>query len=154
MKNQSKIFISIGSVILLALIVLIVVKIVVKGSARREQKKIEENVEEIQEQQQEQQGDIPKATYSKDAYERLANRIYEAMDSSWYNPFSYGTDEWEIVKVFSYMKNNTDYLNLIMAFKTRDGYGLEEWVSSELSSSWIAMINKKLADKGIKYRLK
>jgi len=156
MKNQTKILISIGSVILLALIVLLVVRSVVKASARIQKRKEDEQIAEIHEEQQEVLDNLPqppKATYSKDAYGRLATRLHEAMDSQWYNPFSYGTAETEVVKVFSYVKNDTDFLNLGMAFGNRDGYAMQDWVKSELSSSWIDMINKKLSTKGVKYRL-
>ena len=149
MKNSTKIFISLGSAIVLALIVLLVVRFVVKLSTRRNRRKVEKEIAVIEVQQAQEIEDRPPPppkTYSSASYQRMAKRLYVAMDG-------WGTNENEIVRVFGYLKNNTDFIELNKTFGQKDGYNMKQWLVGDLSNYWLDKINKVMASKGIKYRI-
>ena len=92
-------------------------------------------------------------SYPLSQYDTWANNLYMAMDSSWYNPFSWGTTEDLIIQTFQKLNNNADYLKLTTAFGTKDGYTLTEWLVDELSQSYIDQLNSILSQKGIIYKI-
>jgi hypothetical protein len=96
-----------------------------------------------------------KPTLPLSQFDTLANTLYTAMASSWYNPFSWGTTETDIISVFQTINNNADYLALQKAFGVKDGYTLDQWLTDDLSDSpdVKAQINSILTSKGIIYRI-
>ena len=88
-------------------------------------------------------------SYSLSQYNEWANALYSAM-------FMSGTDEEVIYRIMGYMKNNADVLQLIKSFGVRKaGWGqsflgdgtLTEWLSDELDTTEIGIVNKTLAAK-------
>ena len=91
-------------------------------------------------------------SYQDSQYRILADKLLQSMDSSWYDPTSYGTDEAQIQGVFQKMNNNTDVLKLVQAFGSPDGYTLSDWLTSELAQADIQIyVNGPLRSKGITY---
>jgi hypothetical protein len=88
-------------------------------------------------------------SYPLSQYDEWANSLYSAM-------FRSGTDEEPIYRIMGYMKNNADVLQLIKAFGVRKaGWGqsfvgngtLNEWLSDELDTTELGIVNKTLAAK-------
>lgn len=93
-----------------------------------------------------------KPSYQDSQYKILADKLRQSMDSTWYDPTSYGTDEEQIRGVFSKMNNNLDVLKLVQSFGNPDGYSLSDWLTSELSQLDIQIyVNAPLKAKGITY---
>ena len=91
-------------------------------------------------------------SYQDSQYKILADKLLQSMDSTWYDPSSYGTDEEQIRGVFAKMNNNIDVLKLVQAFGNPDGYSLSDWLTSELSQLDIQIyVNAPLKSKGITY---
>lgn len=94
-----------------------------------------------------------KLTYPGTQYYQFADQIYEAMNSTWYDPSSWGTGEEAIASVMYKMKNDLDVLQLIRVFGKRDGETLAGWMASEMDPEEISTYaNMILAKKGIKFR--
>lgn len=89
------------------------------------------------------------ASFTETQYQSMATQLYTAMDSSWYNPFSYGTDEETIEDVFGRLKNDMDFMRLQSAFGIKDGYGLIEWLDGDLSADEKQRINTMMSSKDI-----
>jgi hypothetical protein len=87
-------------------------------------------------------------SYPISQYDEWANALHTAM-------YSYGTDEQAIYRIMGYMKNNTDVLQLIKAYGVKkentigiSGEGtLSEWLTNELDSTEIGIVNSTLASK-------
>jgi len=92
-------------------------------------------------------------SYQDSQYYDMANKMYYGMQSDWYNPFDWGTDESAIEEVFNLLKNDLDFIKLKQAFGMRDGYTMQEWIVGDFSSSGRAGLNSILAQKGITYRV-
>jgi len=92
-------------------------------------------------------------SYPLSQYNTWANNLYMAMNSTWYDPTSWGTGEDTIIQIFEKLNNNADYLKLTEAYGTKDGNSLSEWLVDELSQSYIDQINSILSRKGIIYRI-
>jgi hypothetical protein len=93
-------------------------------------------------------------SYSKSQYKLGADTLQGAMDDQ-------GTDEKSIYRVLGLMKNNTDFLELVIAFGVRQKYefgiptfegNLARWFNDELNPSEIEEVNEILRAKGIKFR--
>ena len=94
-----------------------------------------------------------KPSYQNSQYFIFADTLYSAMQSDWYNPFDYGTDEEGVQSVMDKMKNDSDVLKLVQAFGKRDGYTLQQWIAEDFSAEDKQIyVNGPLANKGIKYR--
>ena len=91
-------------------------------------------------------------SYPPSTYRTMANALYEAMDSQWYNPFSYGTGEDEVYAQFEKLNNNLDFIELQKAFGNKDGDDLETWIYGDLNQGEIDKVNDILQDRGIQYR--
>jgi hypothetical protein len=93
-----------------------------------------------------------KPSYPDSMYSQWSN----AITSAGFNTF--GTDEQTIYDIFKKMNNNADIAKLIIAFgEQRVEFSLQSvalgaWLSSELNSSEMAVINKILSDKKITYK--
>ena len=93
-----------------------------------------------------------KPTYPDSNYSQWANAIV----SAGFNTL--GTDEQAIYAIFRKMMNDLDVAKLIVAFgNQRVEFSLQTaplgaWLSGELDSSEMAVINKILSDKKIKYQ--
>ncbi len=87
-------------------------------------------------------------TYLPANYNSFANSLYYAMQSSWYNPFDWGTDETAINEIFNKMMNTRDVVELLKAFGTRDGYDLGQWLSGD---GMTQSVNQILQSKSINY---
>ena len=94
------------------------------------------------------------ASYSKSQYKLAADTLQGAMDDQ-------GTDENSIYRVLGLMKNNTDFLELVIAFGVRQKYefgiptfegNLARWFNDELDSSEIEEVNSILKKNAIKFR--
>jgi hypothetical protein len=93
-----------------------------------------------------------KPSYPDLQYKIYADKIYQA------GMIIGGTDEDAIYDVFKAMNNDVDVAKLIVAFGKRriefsfqEG-SLPEFITSELDEDEIKIVNKTLANKGIKYR--
>lgn len=99
-----------------------------------------------------------KLTYPVSQYTAYANKLKQAF-------YGYGTDEAAVFSVFAAMKNDLDVATLVKAFgvykvepsiwKPFDTTGsgdLATWLTSEMSTSDIQIINQGLAKNGIKYK--
>lgn len=93
-------------------------------------------------------------SYSKSQYKLAADTLENAM-------YDAGTDEAAIYRIMGSLKNNTDFLELIIAFGTRQKYefaiptfkgNLARWFNDELNSSEIQKVNELLKNNSIKYR--
>jgi hypothetical protein len=93
-----------------------------------------------------------KPSYPDSMYSMWAN----AITSAGFNTL--GTNEQAIYDVFKKMNNNADIVKLIIAFgEQRVEFSLQSvalgaWLSSELNSSEMAVLNKILSDKKITYK--
>lgn len=87
-------------------------------------------------------------TYLAANYNSFASSLYYAMQSDWYNPFDYGTDETAVKDVFNKMMNTRDIVELLKAFGIRDGYDLGQWLSGE---GMTTDVNQILQSKSINY---
>jgi len=104
-----------------------------------------------------QEGSSTTPTYPNSQYFAWANRLEQSM-------FDIGTDEDAIFSVFSYLRNNGDFIKLKQAFGVREYTGgflpgflspdlsLDGWIQEELDSSEIQQLNNILKNKGITYR--
>jgi len=93
-----------------------------------------------------------KATYPDSSYSQWANSIV----SAGFNVL--GTNEQAIYAIFQKMMNDLDVAKLIVAFGSQrvefsfQSMPLGAWLASELDNSEMALINKILSDKKIKYQ--
>jgi hypothetical protein len=93
-----------------------------------------------------------KPTYPDSSYTQWANAIV----SAGFNTL--GTNEQAIYNIFKKMVNDLDVAKLIVAFGNQrvefsfQTMPLGAWLSSELDSDELAVINKILSDKKIKYQ--
>jgi hypothetical protein len=93
-----------------------------------------------------------KATYPDSSYTQWASSIV----SAGFNTL--GTNEQAIYDIFKKMMNDLDVAKLIVAFGNQrvefsfQTMPLGAWLSTELDSSEMAVINKILRDKKIKYQ--
>lgn len=106
------------------------------------QKDIVENKAEIK--VYEQQGEQP--TYDNFEYNDMADDLYAALDG-------WGTDYTVVGEVINKLQNNVDFLKLVAAFGVRDGYGFQEWIDGDISTSNKQAYNDTLAAKGITKKL-
>jgi hypothetical protein len=94
-----------------------------------------------------------KPSYQNSQYYIFADTLYSAMQSDWYNPFDYGTDEDGVKSVMEKMRNDADVLKLVQAFGKKDGYTLQQWIAEDFSAEDKQIyVNGPLANRGIKYR--
>jgi hypothetical protein len=157
---NKKLIISLVSIVGGALLLLVIVKVVIGASARRQQRREEELAQE-QAQQPPQTTDPgtevaptpEQPTWSPSTYRQMANELYEAMDSTWWAPWTYGTAETRLVSIFCSLNNNADFEKLNSAFGKRDGYTMRQWVKSELSSYYVNEINHCLSSNNITHKI-
>ncbi|MCQ2605381.1 MAG: hypothetical protein MJ204_02670 [Bacteroidales bacterium] len=96
--------------------------------------------------------DVKNLSYDIAQYQAFAKQLKSAMESSWYNPFSWGTAEEEIAKVFSQMQTRSDVLMLIKTFGVQNGETLNQWIDGDLSSEEKEKyVNEILKSKSINY---
>lgn len=94
-----------------------------------------------------------KLTYAKSWYENKSRELFTAMDSTWYDPSTWGTNEDRIVSIFGELRNDLDFMELFSAFGVRDGYDLQAWIDGDLSQWYKDQINGQLANQGITKRV-
>jgi len=94
-----------------------------------------------------------KLTYSKSWYQNKASELFRAMDSIWYDPSTWGTDEDRIMRIFGALKNNLDFIELESAFGVKDGYDMDAWLRGDLSTYYLDQINKMMTNRGITKRV-
>ena len=93
-----------------------------------------------------------KESYPISKYNQWANAMEKAMDGA-------GTSEDVVVKIFSYLKNDADVIQLEKAFGLRlssyaaswltDPTDLKDWLRSDLSEETIKQLNAQLSRQGI-----
>lgn len=93
------------------------------------------------------------ATYTTEEYEEMASRLYNGMQSDWYNPFDWGTDDSSVQGVFEELENDIDFMKLKAAFGIRDGYSFQQWIDGDLNQGEKDEINSVMASKGMKKRI-
>lgn len=82
-------------------------------------------------------------SYTPSQYNSFADQLYFAMKGL-------GTDEDAIAQVMGAMQNDLDVITLTNSFGVRDGYNLQGWLRSDLSSSDVEKyVNSILRSKGI-----
>ena len=89
-------------------------------------------------------------SYSKQWYEALARRIYNAANWTWYD---WNCDEITTQAALTKLKTDLDYLELISAFGTRDGYDMNGFIDSCLNDSEKEAVNNVWSGRGMKKRL-
>ncbi len=90
-------------------------------------------------------------TYIESQYKIFADGIWTALDSTWYNPLTWGTREENIRGIMSQMNNEADVIKLISAFGMREGLTLAESFHDDMSDAYIQeYVNEPLQAKGIK----
>lgn len=94
-----------------------------------------------------------KLTYPKSWYQNKASELFRAMDSTWYDPSTWGTDEDRIMRIFGALKNNLDFIELESAFGVKDGYDMDAWLRGDLSTYYLDQINKMMTNRGITKRV-
>lgn len=87
-----------------------------------------------------------KPTWQDYQYRAYADQLYTAMSGM-------GTDELAVSKVFEHILNDLDFAKLDLAFGSRDGENMEQWLTSELSSYWTTQINNMLKKNGVRARV-
>jgi hypothetical protein len=92
-------------------------------------------------------------SYPRSWYETKANELFYAMDSQWYNPFSWGTSDTRVYDIYEQLKNDLDFLELYNAFGVRDGYDLKAWIDGDMNQGEKDQINAILATAGITKRV-
>lgn len=85
-----------------------------------------------------------KPSYPPSKYKTMADSLFTAMKGV-------GTDETRIFQVISSIHNDADFLQLQLAFGTREDENLTQWINGDLSSSKVAKLNAYLRKTGIKY---
>lgn len=94
-----------------------------------------------------------KLSYPKGQYVIFANTIKEAINTTWYDPTTWGTNERTVAGVMYKMKNDLDVNELISAFGKKDGKTLTEWINGDFSEEDKNFyVNDILRKKNIKYR--
>jgi hypothetical protein len=84
-----------------------------------------------------------KLSYSNFEYNNMAKILQAAMEGA-------GTDNDTIYSIFYKMNTRADVLQLVVAFATREGENLSQWLRSEWFLS-VDKINEILTSKGIDY---
>lgn len=85
-------------------------------------------------------------SYSYDKYLGWSDELDIAMRGG-------GTDEDRVFRIFGYMNNDMDFIQLYKAFGVRDGEDLNGWLKGDLSDTDIAKLNKQLNYAGITKRI-
>mgnify|MGYP003144124305 CR=1 FL=1 len=89
-------------------------------------------------------------TYIESQYKIFADTLWNALDSTWYNPFTWGTREETVGGVFARMNNEADVNKLIIAFGLKEGLNLAESLHDDMSFNAInEYVNAPLQAKGI-----
>lgn len=94
-----------------------------------------------------------KLSHPQSWYSSRANDLFNAMDSQWYNPFSWGTTDSTVNSVFSQLKNDLDFYALFEAFGIKDGYDLQAWLDGDMNQTEKDIINNSMASAGITQRI-
>jgi len=94
-----------------------------------------------------------KLSYPKSWYQQQANDLFNAMDSQWYNPFSWGTADSKVNSIFDSLNNDLDFLQLFESFGIKDGYDLQAWLDGDMSQYEKDIINNSLSSSGITKRI-
>ena len=94
-----------------------------------------------------------KKTYPDSWYENKASTLFSSMNSTWYDPTTWGTSEEPIYNIFNECQNDLDVIALYTAFGVRDGYTLQEWLDGDLGQAEKDKINSMFAVKGITKRV-
>lgn len=85
-------------------------------------------------------------SYTYDKYAGWSDELDTAMRGG-------GTDEDRVFRIFGYMNNDMDFIQLYKAFGVRDGEDLNGWLKGDLSATDIAKLNKQLNYAGITKRI-
>ena len=94
-----------------------------------------------------------KKTYPDSWYQNKASTLYSSMNSTWYDPTTWGTSEEPIYQIFNECQNDLDVIALYTAFGVRDGYTLQEWLDGDLEPEEKDKINQMFSIKGITKRV-
>jgi len=130
---------------------LIIRHLVNKNKEKKKDKKNQEETANVianeAEQWTAQQGQQP--TLPLLQYKSLADQIETAVNQPWYDP----TDEDSIYDAVGQLKNNRDWLELVSAYGSRDGYTLQTAIQGDMDTDERANVNNILQSKGIIYRV-
>jgi hypothetical protein len=89
-------------------------------------------------------------TYIESQYKIFGDTLWNALNSTWYNPLTWGTREETVRGVFSKMNNEADVNKLIIAFGLKEGLNLAESLHDDMSYDAInEYVNAPLQAKGI-----